>query len=56
MRNFIYKIIIIAFAIILIFEFTVGKHIDNFKQQINIFATKEGERNSFINKERDKKS
>ena len=42
MRNFIYKIIIIAFAIILIFEFTVGKHIDNFKQQINIFATKEG--------------
>tara|TARA_B100000900_G_C20534004_1_gene697559 strand:+ start:598 stop:861 length:264 start_codon:yes stop_codon:yes gene_type:complete len=42
MRNFIYKIIIFSISIIVIFEFTVGKHLDNFKQQINIFATKEG--------------
>ena len=42
MRNFIYKIIIFAVAIIVIFEFTVGKHIDNLKQQINIFTSKEG--------------
>ena len=42
MRNFIYKIIIFTLAIIVIFEFTVGKHIDNFKQQINTFTSKEG--------------
>ena len=42
MRNFIYKIIIIALAIIVIFEFTLGKHLDNVKQQVNIFTTKEG--------------
>ena len=42
MRNFIYKILIVTLAIIIIFEFTVGKHLDNFRQQINIFTTKEG--------------
>ena len=42
MRNFIYKIIIVTLATIVIFEFTLGKYLDNFKQQINIFATKEG--------------
>ena len=42
MRNFIYKITIIALAIIVIFEFTLGKHLDNVKQQVNIFTTKEG--------------
>ena len=42
MRNFIYKIIIFTLAIIVIFEFTVGKHIDSFNQQINAFASKEG--------------
>ena len=42
MRNFIYKIIIVTLATIIIFEFTLGKYLDNFKQQVNIFATKEG--------------
>ena len=42
MRNFIYKILIVTLAIIIIFELTVGKHLDNFRQQINIFTTKEG--------------
>ena len=42
MRNFIYKILIVTLAVIIIFEFTVGKHLDNFRQQINIFTTKEG--------------
>ena len=42
MRNFIYKIIIVTLATIVIFEFTLGKHLDNFKQQVNIFTTKEG--------------
>ena len=42
MRNFIYKIIIVTLAIIVIFEFTLGKYLNNFKQQVNIFATKEG--------------
>ena len=42
MRNFIYKIIIVTLATIVIFEFILGKHLDNFKQQVNIFTTKEG--------------
>ena len=42
MRNFIYKIIIVTLAIIVVFEFTLGKHLDNLKQQVNIFTTKEG--------------
>ena len=42
MRNFIYKIIIVTLAIIVIFEFTLGKYLNNFKQQVNISATKEG--------------
>ena len=42
MRNFIYKITIVTLAIIVVFEFTLGKHLDNLKQQVNIFTTKEG--------------
>ena len=42
MKNYIYKIIIFIIAIIVIFEFTIGKHIDQFNQKINTFTTKEG--------------
>ena len=42
MRNYIYKVIIFVVAIVIIFEFTVGKHLDNFNQKINYFSTKEG--------------
>ena len=42
MRIYIYKVIIFVIAIIIIFEFTLGKHIENFNNQINYFSTKDG--------------
>ena len=42
MRNYIYKIIIFALAIIIIFEFTLGKYIEGFNQHLKIFSTNEG--------------
>ena len=42
MRNYIYKVIIFIVATIIVFEFTLGKHIDNVNQKISYFSTKEG--------------
>lgn len=42
MRNYIYKIIILIIAVIIIFEFTLGKHLNNLNHQINTFTSKEG--------------
>ncbi len=42
MRDYIYKILIFIIAIIVIFEFTIGKHINNFNEKINYFSTKDG--------------
>tara|TARA_B100001564_G_scaffold338206_1_gene329835 strand:- start:194 stop:457 length:264 start_codon:yes stop_codon:yes gene_type:complete len=42
MRSYIYKVIIFALAIIIIFEFTLGKYINKFNQQLNIITTAEG--------------
>jgi len=42
MRNYIYKMIIFVFAIIIVYEFTLGKHINNLNKQINSFVSKEG--------------
>ena len=49
MRNFIYKIIIIAFLIIVVFEFTIGKRIDPLVENINRFTNEQG-RKDLINK------
>lgn len=42
MKNYIYKIIIFIIATIIIFEFTIGKHINQFNQKVEYFTTKEG--------------
>ena len=42
MRDFIYKVIIFSIAIIIIFEFTVGKEIDQINEKVNYFTTSEG--------------
>ncbi len=42
MREYIYKVIIFAIAIIVVFEFTVGKELSNINNKIDIFGTKEG--------------
>ena len=42
MREYIYKVIIFAIAIIVVFEFTIGKELSNINNKIDIFGTKEG--------------
>ena len=42
MRNYIYKIIIAVVALIIVFEFTIGKTLNKITSQTNILLTKEG--------------
>jgi hypothetical protein len=42
MRSYIYKVIIFALAIIIIFEFTLGKYINKFEQRLSSFTSTEG--------------
>ena len=49
MRSFIYKILVIAFLFIIVFEFTIGKRIDPIVQNINKFSNEQG-RKELINK------
>ena len=52
MKSFIYKIIISVIAVILIYEFTIGKQISRYSNQINNFTSKEGRKES-VNKIRE---
>jgi hypothetical protein len=42
MRDYIYKVLIFAIAIIIIFEFTIGKEINQINEKVNYFTTPEG--------------
>ena len=42
MRSYIYKTIIAIIAIIVAFEFTIGKEISHINEKINYFGTAEG--------------
>tara|TARA_B110000238_G_C15788387_1_gene294886 strand:+ start:26 stop:289 length:264 start_codon:yes stop_codon:yes gene_type:complete len=42
MRQYIYKILIAAITLIVVFEFTLGKTINKINNKIEIFSTKEG--------------
>jgi len=42
MRNYIYKTLIAAVALIIVFEFTIGKTLNKITKQTDIFLTKEG--------------
>ena len=42
MRNYIYKILIAVIALIVVFEFTIGKTINKISSQTEILFTKEG--------------
>ena len=52
MKSFVYKIIISVIAVILIYEFTIGKQISKYSNQINTFISKEGRKES-VNKIRE---
>ena len=42
MKLYIYKIIIFILAIIMIYEFTIGKQINKYTDKINTISSKEG--------------
>ena len=42
MRQYIYKILIALIAVILAFEFTIGKEISQINEKINTFASSDG--------------
>jgi len=42
MREYIYKILILSVALILIFEFTIGRKFNQINEKIDGFFTKEG--------------
>jgi|TARA_B110001450_G_scaffold251268_1_gene271136 hypothetical protein len=46
MKQYIYKIIIFIIAIIVIFEFTVGKQINKYTDKLNTISSKEGRKES----------
>ena len=48
MKNYIYKIIIATIALIIVFEFTIGRKFNQIEEISNNFLTKEG-RKSMIN-------
>ena len=42
MKQYVYKIIIVILAIILIYEFTIGKQINKYADQLNSINSKDG--------------
>ena len=48
MRQYIYKTIITVLALILVFEFTIGKTINKFDQKIEALFSKEGRKETII--------
>ena len=52
MKQFIYKMVVAALAIILVFEFTIGKKISQFGGKIDAVSSKEG-RKETVNKLRE---
>ena len=52
MRQFIYKMVVAAIAIILVFEFTIGKKISQFGGKVDAISSKEG-RKETVNKLRE---
>ena len=51
MKSFFYKLILIIISIIIVYKFTIGEQINSIINQIEIFSTKEGRKES-INKVR----
>ena len=49
MRQFIYKVLVVIIAVVLVYEFTIGKQIALFKDRADILISKEGRRDG-VNK------
>ena len=48
MKQYIYKVIIALIAIVLIYEFTIGKVIKKYTDKLNFISTKEGRKELVI--------
>ena len=48
MKNFVYKTLIITLAIIIVFEFTLGRKIAELENKFNLILTKEGRKEMII--------
>ena len=48
MRQYIYKTLIAVLALILVFEFTIGKTINKFDKKIEALFSKEGRKDTII--------
>tara|TARA_E500000075_G_scaffold99384_1_gene90982 strand:- start:152 stop:415 length:264 start_codon:yes stop_codon:yes gene_type:complete len=48
MRQYIYKTLIAVLALVLVFEFTIGKTINKFDKKIEALFSKEGRKNTII--------
>ncbi len=46
MKNFIYKMIVVVIAVILVYEFTIGKKISEFGNRIDAISSKEGRKDT----------
>jgi len=55
MRNYIYKTIITIIAIIVVFEFTIGKQLSQINEKINYFGTAEGRKSIIISLKKEMK-
>ena len=42
MREYVYKVIVFAIAIIVIFEFTIGKEISQINEKVSFFTSSDG--------------
>jgi len=47
-KNFVYKTLIITLAIIIVFEFTLGRKIAELENKFNLILTKEGRKEMII--------
>ena len=48
MKQYVYKVIIAIIAVVLIYEFTIGKLIKKYTDKINYISTKEGRKELVI--------
>ena len=48
MRNYIYKVIIAMIALIIVFEFTIGRKFNQIEEISNNFLTKEGRKSMIL--------
>ena len=46
MKQYIYKTIIFIIAVVLIYEFTIGKQISNYSDKLNAISSKEGRKDT----------